>query len=378
MKTRFAGRPAIAPHLRHPSALLLALALCCSGAASAADSGGYSTATGGGDVAPVYADSMSALQSAVAWGNKLVIYTGNEDDAIKSAEADVCGQWSKSPREILIGSSNLTIIGAPGSSANFGIRLKGARNVIIRDMTIGMMQGGARNGDIIGIQAGSRNIWLHHNNFFNKHVDCPDTPDGDTTFDGMIDIRDDVDNITISYNLLHDHLKVGLAGSSDHDNATRHLTFHHNIYSNVRARLPLQRYGFVHAYNNIYDGVEVSGINVRQDGQALIEGNWFQNARNPVTSRDSPVAGYWDLRNNNISSPADFAKYNITWDVSRSTLKNASDWTTTKPFPAAALTYAYSADPVQCVHDHLAEFAGPGKGGKTLVCPLAAAQKAAP
>jgi pectate lyase len=378
MKTRLAIHPAMANLLHHKRVLLLALVLGCSGAARAADTGGYSTATGGGDAKPVYADSMFALQSAATWGNKVIIYTGNEDAAIKSAEENVCGQWSKSPREILIGSSNLTIIGAPGSSANFGIRLKGARNVIIQGMSIGMMQGGARNGDIIGIQAGSRDIWLHHNNFFNKHVDCPDTPDGDTTFDGMIDIRDDVDNITVSYNLLHDHLKVGLAGSSDHDNATRHLTFHHNIYSNVRARLPLQRFGFVHAYNNIYDGVEVSGINVRQEGQALIEGNWFENARNPVTSRDSPVAGYWDLRNNNISSPADFEKYNITWDVSRSTLKNASDWITTKPFPAAALTYAYTADSAQCVHEHLAEFAGPSKGDKRLICPPASVQKSAP
>ena len=349
----------------------LAFALSFSGTSIAADTGGYANATGGGDAKPVYASSMFGLSMALAWGNKVVIYTGNEDADIKAAEENVCDLWRKTPREISISSNNITLIGAPGSSANFGIRIKGAHNVIIQDMTLGMMQGGAKNGDVIGIEAGSRDIWLHHNKFFNKNIECPNTPEGDTTFDGMIDIRGDVDRVTVSYNLLQDHLKVGLDGSSDGDSFSRHLSFHHNIYTNVRERLPLQRFGFTHEYNNIYKDVSVSGINVRQNGQALIEANWFENVRNPVTSRSSPILGYWDLRNNNIMSPADFEKYAITWDTYG--LKNATDWTTTKDFPNAELSYAYRADPVQCIHDRLPEVAGPGKGAKTLVCAPSAA-----
>jgi pectate lyase len=361
----------MAPTLKTTTVLLV---LAFSHVVLATETGGYATATGGGDTPPVYAKNMHELESALFWGgNKVIIYTGNEDEAIKSAEAHVCWQWGKPPREIAINNSNITIIGAPGSSANFGLRIRGGNNIIIQDMTIGMMQGGAKNGDIIGIEAGARNIWIHHNNLFNKHVECPGTPDNDTTFDGMIDIRDAVDNVTVSYNQLHDHPKVGLDGSSDRDTFNRHITYHHNIYTNVRARLPLQRYGFTHEYNNLYNGIEVSGINVREGGQALIEANWFENAKNPITSRDSPVVGYWDLRNNNIQSPADFDKYHITWDTPKSALKNAEDWTTTKEFPAAQLTYTYSAAPVQCVHDHLAEVAGPNKGDKVLVCEVAQA-----
>jgi pectate lyase len=347
------------------------IALAFGSAAFAADTGGYSTATGGGNRKPVYVATMEALESALFWGNKVIIYTGNEDEAIHKAEAEPCGQWHKSPREIMVGSGNVTIIGAPGSSANFGIRVRGASNVIIQDMTIAMIPGGPKNGDALGIEGGAENVWIHHNNLFNKRMDCPGTPDNDTTFDGMIDIRDAVDNITISYNLIHDHPKVGLDGSSDRDSSPRRVTYHHNIYTTVHARLPLQRYGFTHEYNNIYRDVDTSGINVRDKGQALVEANWFEDVNNPVTSRDSPWVGYWDLRNNNIRSPADFAKYHITWDASEKTLKNADDWATTKEFPASALTYTYKADPVECVHAHLAEFAGPAKGDKTLVCEAA-------
>lgn len=352
------------------------MALFYTAAASAAETGGYSTATGGGNAKPIYVKTMGELESALFWrGGKVIIYTGNEDAAIKAAEANPCGQWSKEPREIGISSSNVTIIGAPGSSANFGIRIQGANNIIIRDMTMGMMQGGAANGDVIAIEKGATNIWLDHNNFFNKNITCPNTPDNDTSFDGMIDIRDAVDNITVSYNLLHDHPKVGLDGSSDNDVNQRHVTFHHNVYTNVHARLPLQRYGYSHEYNNIYKTVTTSGINVRQGGQALIEGNWFEDARNPVTSRDSRDAGYWELRDNNITSPADFAKYGITWETNPRVVKNADDWVTTKPFPKEQLPYTYKLDPVTCVHDRLAEVAGPGKDDRTLDC---SASEAAP
>lgn len=337
----------------------------------AADTGGFSTATGGGDAKPIYVKSMEELQSELIWrGGKVIVYTGNEDAAIRQAEAEPCGQWLKAPREVSVGVSNVTIIGAPGSSANFGLRVVGGENVIIQDMTIAMLPGGPKNGDVIGIEKGARNVWLHHNNFYNKRIQCPGTPDDDTSFDGMIDIRDNADQITVSYNLIHDHPKVGLAGSSDKDTFQRRLTFHHNLYTTVHARLPLLRFGYVHAYNNLYRDVDTSGINVRMGAHALIEGNWFEDVLNPVTSRDSPKPGYWELRNNNIRSPEDFKTYRISWDASDRTLKNADDWVTTKPFPDGVLNYSYVADPAPCVHDRLAESAGPGKGDKTLVCPV--------
>ena len=44
-----------------------------------------------------------------------------------------------------------------------------------------------------------------------------------------------------------------------------------------------------------------SGINVRMGGYALVEANYFENVKNPVTSRDSSAVGFWELRNNNLA-----------------------------------------------------------------------------
>ncbi|HEX5125357.1 MAG TPA: hypothetical protein VFW00_01325, partial [Rhodocyclaceae bacterium] len=313
--------------------------------------------TGGGSATPIVVSNMADMQTAInnykTTTGLVIQYTGNQDDLIAAAEANPCGQWSKPVTEVSIKSkSNVTIIGADGSSANFGIRMTGVNtNIIIRNMKIGMIPGGGNNGDAMGIEGGS-GYWIDHNELFSQNIYCPGTPGDDTAFDGLMDIKKSVDNITVSYNYIHDHRKVGLDGSSDSDSAVRHITFAHNWYFNVGERLPLQRFGLTHEYNNYYNGVTVSGINVRMGGNALIEGNYFENAQNPVTSRDSSAIGFWDLRNNNILSPSDFGTYNITWVASTSSpTKDATDWTTTAPFPAT-LPYTYTVDPalkVKCI-----------------------------
>ena len=103
-------------------------------------------------------------------------------------------------------------------------------------------------------------------------------------------------------------------------------------------------------------------------GYSLIEGNWFEDSKNIITSRDSPDQGWWEIKpSNNILVSADFSKYGITWGTSDATLKNADDWTTTKAFPVA-LGYTYKVDSAQCVKDGLAAVAGAGKGLATLKC----------
>jgi pectate lyase len=75
---------------------------------------------------------------------------------------------------------------------------------------------------------------------------------------------------------------------------------------------------------------------------ALIESNYFENAQNPITSRYSPEAGYWDLRNN-------FVGGGITWSTESDTLANADDWQTTKAFPSNELNYSVTPDRAECV-----------------------------
>lgn len=371
--------------------IVAAIAILSGGSAFAAATGGFST-TDGGNVAGAQSFSASTYQQINdiiakakldANGNKvtggayplIITYTGNEDalinQMIKDHTVDASGncpkpRWSEAYRyvEIKEFTKGITIIGANGSSANFGVVVNKSSNVVVRNMKIGALAGASNDADMIRIDSGS-NVWVDHNELFAVNNECKGSPDGDLTFESAIDIKKDSHNITVSYNLIRDSKKVGLDGSSSSDIAGgREITFHHNIYRNVSARLPLQRGGWTHMYNNLYDGITDSGINVRQAGYALIESNWFQNAKNPITCRyDSSNCGFWDLRNNNVKSPADFATYNITWS-SGGTI-DATNWTTTAPFPIR-IPYSYSPVSPQCVKDKLAAVAGVGKNGATL------------
>jgi pectate lyase len=349
--------------------------------------GGFATATGGGKAKQVIAHNHDELAAMLAekaiTGPTVILYTGNEDALISAAQKNVCGQYGKASRSVDVKRvKDVTIIGAAGSSANFGFNMVGSSNIIIRNMTLGMMPGGL-SSDGVTVDS-STNVWIDHNTLFTRNYTCPNAPgDGhDGTFDGLIDIKKTADNVTVSYNYLHDHHKVGLDGYTTKDVA-RNVTYHHNYYDNVGARLPLQRHGLIHAYNNFYSRVGYqdmnpdgtgnvpnggSGINVRQGGLALIQNNWFENAENPVTCRyDSGNCGRWDLKGNNIASKADFTKYNITWTDGGAGSVDATAWTSTATIAAPA--YMSSVQPVsaQCVKDHLKTYAGAGNGMQELV-----------
>jgi pectate lyase len=328
--------------------------------------------TGGGSAASVDANSMAALQAAIdaysGSGGLNLRYTGKFNF---STISDPCAQHSLPAQIVEIKKKNdISIIGADGSAANFGIHIaSSASNIIVRNMTFGLLPGGDAS-DAISIEGMSggmpTNIWIDHNELFSALVSCSGA--GDVSFDGLIDLKKGADKVTVSYNYIHDHSKVSLNGFSDSDTEVRHITFHHNVFDNVASRIPLQRGGFSHLLSNYVHQVTTSGANIRMGGYSLIEANYFDTVKNPVTSRDSDALGYWDLRNNNVGSPADFATYNITWSASDSTpTKDATDWKTTAAYPEA-LGYSYTADPPACVRAGLPSVAGAGKGLPTLKC----------
>jgi pectate lyase len=324
---------------------------------------GYGAATtGGGNAAPVVVSTYDEAQAVLddyrdAFGegtaNALVLrYTGTFDF---STITDVCAQHLKEAQILEIKElENLTIEGAPGSSANFGLKVTRAKNVIVRNMTLGLLPGGG-SSDAITLEGNDtngdvENVWIDHNELFSStKEDCEGA--GDTEFDGLIDIKKGARRITVSYNYLHDHQKTGLLGSSDDDTTERYVTFHHNRYENVVSRTPLHRFGYIHLFNNYFGTITSSGINVRMGGVALIESNFFENALNPVTSRYSEEVGFWDLRDNHIGP-------NVTWDVEEDTLANADTWQSTATFPANELNYAYTPDRAGCVKQIVTAQAG--------------------
>ena len=313
---------------------------------------GYAAgATGGGSRAPVNVSTPEQMRTAIAAyggsGGLVLNYTGTFNFG---SITDVCAQWQKPANVVEIkDKSDITVLGAAGSSANFGIFIVGnSKNIIVRNMTIGLLPGG-EGADTITVEGrGSgripSKIWIDHNTIFASLTKCPGA--GDASFDGGIDIKRGAFNVTVSYNHIHTYQKVALNGHSDSstEHSAARTTYYRNRFENVQSRLPLQRFGLSHMANNYFGNVSTSGINVRMGGVSLIQANYFENVANPVTSRDSSQIGYWDLRNNFVGS-------GITWTSPGSGGVNATNWQTTRAFPEA-LPYSLQIAPaaqVKCI-----------------------------
>ncbi len=102
-------------------------------------------------------------------------------------------------------------------------------------------------------------VWINRNSFTDA-----DTAD-DTlpvifgriyqVHDGHIDVTNESDHVTISYNHLLNHDKTMLIGSSDSATADRNklrVTIHHNLFDGLGQRVPRVRFGQVHVYNNLF------------------------------------------------------------------------------------------------------------------------------
>ena len=142
--------------------------------------------------------------------------------------------------------------------------------------------------DCIGIQADKvsaktnwgGHIWVDHCEFFNGDAANKDR------YDGLLDCKNNVQWMTFSYNYFHDHDKSCLWGKGDSDvyENCRTISFHHNFFDNIQgSRLPLQRGGHVHYYNNYMRGCE-DGWDIRTGAVAYEEGCYFEDTKSPIRS----------------------------------------------------------------------------------------------
>jgi pectate lyase len=240
---------------------------------------------------------------------------------------------------------NLSIIGAGNSALldGIGINIVRANNIIVRNLTIRYNKIGQKDG--ISIQGNSHHIWIDHNEIYNS------LDKGRDYYDELVSGKKEIDNITISYNYLHDSWKTSLWGSSDSDHYDRRVTFLGNHWQNAYSRLPLFRFGQGHVINNYYENILNTAVNSRMGALMRIEGNHFENAKNPIVSFYSDSSGYWDTSENIYE--------NVTWE--ESTLDgiiagpNVGSTASYKP------PYSYSLIPVSEVKQHVLNNAGVGK-----------------
>ncbi|HEY7884901.1 MAG TPA: pectate lyase [Cellvibrionaceae bacterium] len=246
--------------------------------------------------------------------------------------------------------NDVSVIGVGDNALldGIGIKIWRANNIIIRNLTIRYVNIGDKDG--ISIEGPASNIWIDHNEIYN-------TLDSDKDFyDELVSGKRGVDNVTISYNFLHDSWKTSLWGSSDTDEHHRRVTFYANHWLNAESRMPLYRFGEAHVLNNLYQNITSTAVNSRMGASILVEGTVFENAKNPIVSFYSEEIGFWDV-NDNIFE-------NINWSPS------PSDGVIAGPDVAATISYTppytYEAMPSSEVKEHVMAHAGVDKIGECL------------
>jgi len=254
----------------------------------AATNGGTSGGSGGRTVTVSTGDQLQrAIDSAS--GATTIVVQGKITDANTSGA-----------QIVLDGKRDISIIGAASGGEFDGIGIQitgGSSNIIVQNLKIHHVRSGYK--DAIGIQDGSRNIWIDNNELYSTLATSQDT------YDGLLDIKRGAEYITVSDNYFHDHHKTSLVGYSDSDVGARYVTYSHNIFENIGSRAPSVRFGYTHIYENYYKDVSVSAINLRMGAVGLVENNNFVNVHNPVVSLDSTSVGFWDMRGNTFQ--------NVTW-----------------------------------------------------------------
>lgn len=171
-------------------------------------------------------------------------------------------------------------------------------------------------------------------------------------FDGLFDMKDNTQYVTLSYSVLRNSGRGGLIGSSESDLSNGFVTFHHNYYENIDSRAPLLRGGTAHIYNNHYVSLNESGINSRAGARAKVDNNYFEDSKDVLGTFYTDAAGYWQVSGNVFD--------NITWS------SPGTDNNPAGPNPQSNTTvsipYSYSLDAASCVPDVVSRTAGAGTG----------------
>ena len=272
--------------------------------------------------------------------------------------------------------SNTTLVGeGPGAGfVNAWIDITSVSQVIVRnlhlvapcdvgpiwDPTDGALGNWNSAYDAIGIVTATQ-VWVDHNTI----TDAPVTDDtlpvenGKTRqcHDGAIDITKGADLVTVSYNVVTQHDKSMLIGSSDTattDAGKLRITIANNVFDGVTQRVPRVRFGQVHVFNNYFVGSKTANpyahsysIGAGKAANVLSHANVF--AIDGATGCDSVV-----------TYPS--ADQSGVFQDSGSTLNGAPlGACTVRPGTAFTPGYAYKPRPVALVKANALAQAGAGK-----------------
>ncbi|WP_410632353.1 polysaccharide lyase family 1 protein [Amycolatopsis sp. cmx-4-83] len=226
-------------------------------------------------------------------------------------EARARSQANQAAQVVLDVGPNTTIIGDHATLHGLTLRVTGD-NVILRNLGFadahdcfpqwdpldgadGNWNSEYDNVDLVG----ATHVWVDHNDFGDGGNDRQPTYFGREyeVHDGLLDIVNGSDLVTVSYNRLHDHDKTMLIGNTDkptHDVGKLRVTVHHNLFSEIGQRAPRVRYGQVHVYDNLYAVRDAAAytysLGVGVESRIYAEDNFF---RIPASVPLGALVEYW-------------------------------------------------------------------------------------
>ncbi|MGW4728666.1 pectate lyase family protein [Streptomyces shenzhenensis] len=247
--------------------------------------------------------------------------------------------------------SNVTLVGV-GNGAVFdqlGIHVRDSSNIIIQNVTVrNVKKSGSptsNGGDAIGMESNVRNVWVDHTTL--------EASGGESEgFDGLFDLKNNTQYVTLSYSILRNSGRGGLVGSSESDTSNGYISYHHNRYENIDSRTPLLRGGIAHIYNNHYVSLNESGINSRAGARAKVDNNYFEDSKDVLGTFYTDAAGYWQVSGNIYD--------NVTWSSPGS--ENNPAGPDPQSNTTVSIPYSYSLDAASCVPSVVSATAGANKG----------------
>lgn len=174
--------------------------------------------------------------------------------------------------------ANYVTIEGVGDDATMVAGVAAFTSDFIEIKNLGLMKwGGGKDGDGVSLKK-STYVWVHNNDFF--YGDAGSDAD-QVKGDGSMDLKDNSQHVTISYNHFWDSGKMSLCGMKS-ESGPNYITYHHNWFDHSDSRHPRIRTMSVHVYNNYFDGNSKYGVGVTSGGNAFVEGNFFRNAHDPM------------------------------------------------------------------------------------------------
>jgi pectate lyase len=247
--------------------------------------------------------------------------------------------------------SNISILGV-GTSAIFdqiGIHIRNSHNIIIQNVNVkNVKKSGtpiSNGGDAIGMESSVSNVWVDH---------CLLEASGGEAegYDGLFDLKNNTQYVTLSWSILRNSERGGLVNSSDSTLTSNFVTYHHNYYQNLHSRLPLLRGATAHSFNNYFNGIAESGMNPRIGGKIKAQNNYFENALNPIGTFYTDDMGFWDVSGNIFAST-------VSWSTPGTDMHPAGPNVVSTT--SISIPYSYTLDAAANIPSIVTSGAGVGK-----------------